>query len=79
MREKRKIFCIKIIDRKALLVRYILGSIVSILMLRELVGNLLQTIFCDFFFDIFFFFLYLEKGIIYRVFAFNIYIYIYIE
>jgi hypothetical protein len=54
MREERKIFCIQIIDRKALLVIYILRSTVAFLMLRESVRNLLQVIFCGFFFDILF-------------------------
>jgi hypothetical protein len=49
MRDERKIFCIKIMDREALLVPYTLGSIVAFTMLRKLAWNLLHVIFCDFF------------------------------
>lgn len=50
MREERKIFCIKIMDREALLVPYALGRTVAFLIFREPIGYLLWVIFCDFFF-----------------------------
>jgi hypothetical protein len=52
MRTEIKIFCIKIIDRKTLLVSYILSRTVIFSMLRVLIRYLLSVIFCDFF-DIF--------------------------
>jgi hypothetical protein len=41
MREEREMFCIKIMDKKALLVSYILGRTVAFTMLTELIGYLL--------------------------------------
>jgi hypothetical protein len=55
VREKRIEFMIIKIIKKTLLVLYTLGSTVTFPMLRKLVGNLLQVIFCNFF-DIFFIF-----------------------
>jgi hypothetical protein len=63
MREERKIFCIKIMDREALLVSYALGRTVAFLMLREPIGHLLWVVFCDFFFT---FSQYVGKGRGYR-------------
>jgi len=54
MRDERKIFCIKIMDREALLVPYTLRRIVAFSMLREPVGNRLHVIFCIFVFLTFF-------------------------
>jgi len=45
MREEIKIFCIKIMDREALLVPYILGKTVAFSMFRESIGYLLWVIF----------------------------------
>jgi hypothetical protein len=52
MRDERKIFCIKIIDREAILVPYTLGRTIAFSMLREPIEYLLCVVFCDFF-DIF--------------------------
>jgi hypothetical protein len=49
MREERKIFCIKIMDREALLVPYTLRRIVAFPMLKEPIRYLLWVVFCDFF------------------------------
>jgi hypothetical protein len=40
MRDERKIFCIKIIDREAILVPYTLGRTIAFSMLREPMGYL---------------------------------------
>jgi len=62
MREKRKIFCIRIMDMEALLVPYTLGRTLAFPMLREPIGYLLCVIFCIFFT----FSLYVGKGRGYR-------------
>jgi hypothetical protein len=49
MKEEKKIFCIKIMDREALLVP---GKTVAFSMLREPIEYLVWVVFCDFF-DIF--------------------------
>jgi hypothetical protein len=41
MRDERKIFCIKIMDRKALLVPYTLDKTVTFPMLKKQIGYLL--------------------------------------
>jgi hypothetical protein len=77
MREGRKIFCIKIMGRKALLVLCTLGRTVAFPMLREPIGYLLWVIFCDFFF--FTFFLYVGKGRGYREVVGNAFIKLYFQ
>jgi uncharacterized membrane protein len=59
-KEERKTFCIKIIDKKTLLVPYTLGRSVAFSMLKKPIGYLLWIVFCDFFF--FAFSLYVGKG-----------------
>jgi len=49
-KEERKTFCIKIIDKKTLLVPYTLGRSVAFSMLKKPIGYLLWIVFCDFFF-----------------------------